>query len=253
MRESVKRDCVSHRTVPTTREGSAVRQRNMSALQKDGQNWWKIQPKYSNEVLIGNWLEERRRFTKDPGKLGSSIYKTDFIWFPDHKPDQTLRRTMMEKFEGLPVQHFFTHHDEPRSRNLVSEYDDKYNRHGYNPVLLPLHSRNKRKFAWIPKKADHPILEPPTNYGLLEHLMKKWHKKEAGVMTSVYTTSYESPPISAFATHQLGQAATTHVLPSNQGHLPQNVSRILDYEGCQKYLQVIRQLVRDRKARDASL
>ncbi|XP_074780971.1 cilia- and flagella-associated protein 107 isoform X2 [Athene noctua] len=187
----------------------------MCALQKDGQNWWKIQPRYSNEVLIGNWLEERRR--------------------------------------GLPVQHFFTHHDEPRSRNLVSEYDDKYNRHGYNPVLLPLHSRNEYKFAWIPKKADYPILEPPTNYGLLEHLMKKWHKKEYGVMNSVYTTSYESPPISAFATRQLGQAATTHVLPSNQGHLPQNISRILDYEGCQKYLQVIRQLVRDRKARDASV
>uniref|UniRef100_A0A8C8B2F8 Alpha/beta hydrolase fold-3 domain-containing protein n=1 Tax=Otus sunia TaxID=257818 RepID=A0A8C8B2F8_9STRI len=119
---------------------------------------------HMQEVLEGSHippdmrLKYRKWFTKDTGKLGSSIYKTDFIWFPDHKPDQMLRRTVMEKFEGLPLQHFFTHHDEPRSRNLVSEYDDKYNRHGYNPVLLPLHSRNERKFAWIPKKADHPIL-----------------------------------------------------------------------------------------------
>uniref|UniRef100_A0A663DLR1 Cilia and flagella associated protein 107 n=2 Tax=Aquila chrysaetos chrysaetos TaxID=223781 RepID=A0A663DLR1_AQUCH len=233
--------------------GVLVRQRNMIALQKDGQDWWKIEPKYSAKVLIGNWLEERKKFIKDTGKLSSSIYRTDFICFPDHKPDQTLRRTMMEKFEGLPMQHFFTHHEEPRSRNLVSEYDDKYNRHGYNPVLPPLRSWNGRKFAWIPQKSDFPILEPPTNYGLLEHLMKKWHKKEDGVMNSVYTISYESPPISAFATCQLRQPAKTHDLPFNQGCLPQNVSRILDYEGGQKYLQAISQLVRARKARDTSV
>ncbi|KAM6236840.1 cilia- and flagella-associated protein 107 [Spheniscus humboldti] len=150
---------------------------------------------------------------------------------------------MMEKFEGLPMQHLFTHHEEPRSRNLVSEYDDKYNRHGYNPVLPPLRSWNGRKFAWIPQKTDFPILEPPTNYGLLEYLMKKWHQKEAGVMNSVYTISYKSPPISAFATCQLRQPAKTRNLPSSQGHLPQNDSRILAYEGCQKYLQAIGQLV----------
>lgn len=83
--------------------------------------------------------------------------------------------------------------------------------------------------------------------------MKKWHQKEAGVMNSVYTISYESPPISAFATCQLRQPAKTRNLPSSQGHLPQNDSRILAYEGCQKYLQAIGQLVWDRKARDASV
>ena len=61
-------------------------------------------------------------------------------------------------FQGLPMQHFFSHHDEPRSRNLVSEYDDKYNRRGCNPVLPPLHSWNRRKFPWIPQKSDFPIL-----------------------------------------------------------------------------------------------
>lgn len=83
--------------------------------------------------------------------------------------------------------------------------------------------------------------------------MKKWHEKEDGVMKSVYTISYESPPISAFATCQLRRPAKSHDFPFNQGCLPQNVSRILDYEGGQKYLQAISQLVRDRKARDASV
>ncbi|XP_074416897.1 cilia- and flagella-associated protein 107 [Larus michahellis] len=211
----------------------------MIASQRDGQNWWKIEPKYSTKVLIGNWVEERERFRKGTGKPGSSIYKTDFICFPDHKPDKTLRRIVMEKHEGLPMQHFFTHHEEPRSQNLVSEYDDKYNRHGYNPVLPPLHSWNGRKLAWIPQKSDFPILEPPTNYGLLEHLMKKWHEEEAGVMNSVYTISYEIPLISSFVTCQLRQPAKIHDLPSNQGHLLQTVSRILGYEGDHKYLQAI--------------
>ncbi|XP_068515067.1 cilia- and flagella-associated protein 107 [Anas acuta] len=233
------------RRIPAPGRGALVRQRNMIASIKDGRDWWKIEPKYSTRVLIGNWLEERKRFIKPTGKLGHSIYSTDFVCFPDHKPEQTVRRTMRKKYEGLPAQHFFTHHEEPRSRNLVSEYDDKYNRHGYDPLLPPLRSWNGRKLAWIPQKSDFPILEPPTNYGLLEHLMKKWHKKEAGMMTSVYTISYEKPPVSSFA--------TTHGLPSRQGRRPRNIDRILDYEGSQKYLQALGQLVRDRKARDASM
>lgn len=33
-----------------------VRQGNM-----DGENWWKVKPKYSTKVLIGNWVEDRAR------------------------------------------------------------------------------------------------------------------------------------------------------------------------------------------------
>ncbi|KFP45739.1 Uncharacterized protein C1orf158, partial [Chlamydotis macqueenii] len=223
-----------------------VRQRNMNASPEDGQNWWKIEPKYSTKVLIGNWLEERQRFIKETGKLGSSIYRTDFISFPDHRPDETLRRTMTEKYEGLPIQLLFSHHEEPRSRNLVSEYDDKYSRHGYNSALPPLRSWNGRKFSWVPQKSDFPILEPPTNYGLLQQLMKKWRKKEAGVMKSVYTISYKSPLISASATCEPRQPAETHNLPSS-------TPQILVYERGQKYLQALDQLGRDRKARNASV
>ncbi|KAM6296252.1 cilia- and flagella-associated protein 107 [Aegotheles albertisi] len=201
-----------------------AKQRNMVESQNDEENWWKIQRKYSPRVLIGNWLEDRKRFTKNTGNLGSSIYTTDFVCFPNHRPDPTLRRAMVEKLEGLPRQHIFTHHEEPRRRNLVSEYDDKYNRHGYNPLLPPLRCWNGHKCAWIPQKPDFPILEPPTNYGLHEHLMKKWSKHESGVMNSVYTISYERPPISVFATRQLRRPAKTHVLLSSQGHLPQNLA-----------------------------
>ncbi|XP_021273356.1 uncharacterized protein C1orf158 homolog [Numida meleagris] len=229
-----------------------VRQRNTIAPEKDGEDWWKVQPKYSAKVLLGNWLEERKRFIKPCGKLGRSIYSTDFTRFPDHKPEQRLRAIMMKKYEGLPAQLFFTHHEEPRSRHLVSEYEDHYNRHRYDPSLPPLCRWNGRKLAWVPQKPDFPILEPPTNYGLLEHLKRKWHRKEAGGMSSVYTISYERPPTLAFASCQFRRAAKPHGPSSRRGHLPR-ASRILDYEGGQKYLQALGQLARDSKARAASM
>ncbi|XP_072210737.1 cilia- and flagella-associated protein 107 [Excalfactoria chinensis] len=217
-----------------------------------GDDWWKVQPKYSPKVLIGNWLEERKRFIKPCGELGRSIYSTDYIRFPDHKPERALRATMMKKYEGLPAHLFFTHHDEPRSRNFVSEYEDNYNRHGYAPFLPPLRTWDRHKIAWVPQKSDFPILEPPTNYGLLEHLKSRWYGKEAGVMSSTYTVSYEKPPMPVFAPRHFRRAPKPQGLSSRRGHLPR-VSRILDYEGGQRYLQALGQLVRDRKARAASM
>uniref|UniRef100_A0A8C8VL04 Chromosome 1 open reading frame 158 n=1 Tax=Pelusios castaneus TaxID=367368 RepID=A0A8C8VL04_9SAUR len=175
----------------------------MFTSQRNVQEWylpsWKTEPKYSTKVLIGNWLEERKRFIKDIGKSSNSIYGTDFVRFPDRKTDQIVRRTIMKKLDGLPKQHLFMHHEESSNRNLVTQYDDHYNRHGYNPVLPPLRRWNGQKLSWLPEKSDFPLFEPPTNYGLFEQLMKKWSKKEAGVMNSVYTVSYEKPPVSAFA------------------------------------------------------
>ncbi|KAK2521622.1 hypothetical protein Q9233_010866 [Columba guinea] len=162
------------------------------------------------------------------------------------------QRFIYVSFQGLPLQYLFTHHDEPRSRYLVSEYDDKYNRHGYNPVLPPLRTWNGRRLSWIPQKSDFPIIEPPTNYGLLEYLMKKWYKKEAGVMNSVYTVSYQRPPISPFDIWQLKHPTKTRYVPSSRGHLPTSTNRILDYDGGQKYLEAVSELVRARKPREAS-
>ncbi|CAM4653087.1 unnamed protein product, partial [Lepidochelys olivacea] len=96
-------------------------------------------------------------FIKDIGKPSNSIYGTDFICFPDHRTDRTVRRTIMKKLDGLPKQHLFMHHEEPNNRNLVTQYDDHYNRHGYNPVLPPLRRWNGQKLAWLPEKSDFPI------------------------------------------------------------------------------------------------
>ncbi|XP_054031660.1 cilia- and flagella-associated protein 107 [Dryobates pubescens] len=201
-----------------------------------GENWWKVQPRYSSEVLIGNWLEDRIRDAFQ-SHLNAVAREDGFLHI---------------SFQGLPMQCIFTHHEEPRSRHFVSEYEDEYNRRCYDPVAPPLRTWNGRKLSWVPQKADFPILEPPKNYGLYEYLLEKWFGKDDGVMKSVYTISYEKPPISALVTRHQRQPAKPSLL-SNQAQLPQNISQTLDYEGAQTHLQAIGQLMRSKNASDTSV
>ncbi|KAM6219360.1 cilia- and flagella-associated protein 107 isoform 2-T2 [Rhynchocyon petersi] len=122
---------------------------------------WCIKPTYSTRVLIGNWLEERRK--------------------------------------GLPYKHLITHHQEPKNRYLISSYDDHYNRHNYNPGLPLLRTWNGHKLMWLPEPSDFPLLAPPTNYGLYEELNKRWHTTEARPRKSIYMSSYLRPPVSAMS------------------------------------------------------
>nr|XP_008122958.1 PREDICTED: uncharacterized protein C1orf158 homolog [Anolis carolinensis] len=121
---------------------------------------------------------------------------------------------MKKQMDGLPKKFVLTHHEEPNHQHLVSQYDDQYNRHGYNPILPPLRKWQVQKFAWVPEKSDFPILEPPTNYGLFEHLVKKWTRKEHGRMNSVYNVSYPKPPAGSYTVRQ--RPITTHILQANQ-------------------------------------
>ncbi|XP_037674659.1 uncharacterized protein C1orf158 homolog isoform X2 [Choloepus didactylus] len=122
---------------------------------------WQTEPKYSTKVLIGNWVEERRK--------------------------------------GLPYKHLITHHQEPSNRYLISLYDDNYNRHNYNPGLPPRRTWNGQKLLWLPEKTDFPLLAPPTNYGLYEQLKQRWCGPQAGPRESTYRSSYPRPPVSALS------------------------------------------------------
>ncbi|PNI39618.1 C1orf158 isoform 1 [Pan troglodytes] len=160
---------------------------------------WQIETKYSTKVLTGNWMEERRKFTRDTDKTPQSIYRKEYIPFPDHRPDQISRWYGKRKVEGLPYKHLITHHQEPPHRYLISTYDDHYNRHGYNPGLPPLRTWNGQKLLWLPEKSDFPLLAPPTNYGLYEQLKQRQLTPKAGLKQSTYTSSYPRPPLCAMS------------------------------------------------------
>ncbi|EHH14342.1 cilia- and flagella-associated protein 107 isoform X2 [Macaca nemestrina] len=173
---------------------------------------WQIETKYSTKVLTGNWVEERRKFTRDTDKTPQSIYGKEYITFPDHRPDQISRWYGKRKVEGLPYKHLITHHQEPPHRYLISTYDDHYNRHGYNPGLPPLRTWNGQKLLWLPEKSDFPLLAPPTNYGLYEQLKQRWLAPKAGLKQSTYTSSYPRPPSCALSCREYAIPVPPHRL-----------------------------------------
>ncbi|XP_004482555.1 cilia- and flagella-associated protein 107 [Dasypus novemcinctus] len=160
---------------------------------------WQVKPKYSTRVLTGNWVEERRKFTRATDETPRSIYRKEYTPFPDHRPDQISRWYPKRRVEGLPYKHLITHHQEPSHRYLISLYDDNYNRHSYNPGLPPRRTWSAQKLLWLPEKSDVPLLAPPTNYGLYERLKQRWREPKAGLGETTYRASYPRPPVSAMS------------------------------------------------------
>ncbi|XP_072465021.1 cilia- and flagella-associated protein 107 isoform X2 [Notamacropus eugenii] len=133
-----------------------------------------------------------------------STFQKDFVWFPDQKADHITKWYYMRRSEGLPYNQLMTHHEEPKHRNLISTYDDHFNRHGYNPALPPIRCWNGQKLVWLPEKSDFSLLAPPTNYGLFESLRKKWQDStKTHPNHSIYTLSYIRHPVSALSRREL--------------------------------------------------
>ncbi|KAM4014892.1 cilia- and flagella-associated protein 107 [Anomaloglossus baeobatrachus] len=194
---------------------------------------WRIEQKYSNKVLIGNWVEERKKFLRSNLSTSKSCYGKDFVQFSDSKPDRIQRRYFLKRMEGLPGHHLLSHHGEPGTRNLVSHYDDHYIRHG-NSTLPPLRSWDGNSLTWAPEKSDFPSTDPPTNFGLLQEKQKLWRAPFSEEPRSVYSASYRQPPPSALVTIRYGVAP--RVLSSTM-HQPNNTNKALDFK-CQANLQV---------------
>ncbi|KAM5248725.1 cilia- and flagella-associated protein 107 [Ctenodactylus gundi] len=160
---------------------------------------WQIEKKYSTAVLMGNWREERGKFTRATEKTPQSLHKKEYVPFPGHKPDHISRWYGKRQTEGLPYKHLLTHHQEPWHRYLITTYDDHFNRHCYHPGLPALRAWSRHKLLWLPEKADFPLLAPPTNYGLYERLKQRWLTPKAGPRESTYTSSYPRPPACAMS------------------------------------------------------
>ncbi|XP_006642078.1 cilia- and flagella-associated protein 107 isoform X1 [Lepisosteus oculatus] len=194
----------------------------MAGAQRDPRKWkmpgWKIEQQYSNKVLIGNWVEERLQFTKQP-HAASSSQRSDYLPHRDSRPDATVRRAALRRGEGLPQKLLLSHHNPPRSHYLVSLYDEVYNRRG-NSTLPPLRSWNGDKLAWVPERTDHPAQAPPTNFGLLESQLPRWDREGAPLLLqSVYRNSYPHHPITAFTLPRFASAPrqfSSHLHPTNK-------------------------------------
>ncbi|NP_001088767.1 uncharacterized protein LOC496031 [Xenopus laevis] len=190
----------------------------------DHYSGWKIEPKFSNKVLIGNWVEERKKFRTRRQPMQDSCYNIDFVNFPDSKPDWIFTRSIVKKMEGLPKCLLLSHHGEAKHKHLVSHYDDHFLRPG-NSTLPTLRSYDGNRLAWVPERSDYPTADPPTNFGLLQAKEKQWREKFSEEPRSLYSASYKQPPTSAYNTMRFGVAPrvlSSTMYPSNNNNKSMN-------------------------------
>ncbi|KAG7255649.1 hypothetical protein CRUP_031361 [Coryphaenoides rupestris] len=138
----------------------------MSALSRTREDkWsepgWRIEQRYANKVLIGNWVEERLKFTRE-AQTASSTYRLDYQPQWESRPDVSVRRAGKQRAEGPPATRFFSHHATPASHCLVSLYDESYGRRcdsaggGAPPARRTWHHDS---LSWRPERSDHPVAE----------------------------------------------------------------------------------------------
>ncbi|XP_053530039.1 cilia- and flagella-associated protein 107 isoform X4 [Ictalurus punctatus] len=116
---------------------------------------WRIEQKYSDKVLVGNWAEERLQFSQECKTVNSS-YRLDFRPQTDHRPDVIVRQTALRRSEGLPTRLLFSHHNTPASHYLVTLYDESYGPCS-SSGLPKLRTWHTDKMGWVPEKSDHPL------------------------------------------------------------------------------------------------
>ncbi|KAI8500359.1 PREDICTED: uncharacterized protein C1orf158 homolog [Branchiostoma belcheri] len=163
--------------------------------QGDPRKWnmpgWRIEQRYANRVLIGNWSEERYQFEKGRYRH-TSTHRLDFRDWKGHKPDITIRRAALQRNEGLPKSLVFDHHGKHYSNNMISWYDQQFNKRELDEGTLPkLRSWDSHRLAWAPEKSDYPLQGNSTNWGLYPKLQEKWRKQNE-TLTGEYNTIYNS-------------------------------------------------------------
>ena len=89
----------------------------------------------------------------------NSTHRIDFKNWHSSRPDVILRRKAQLQNEGLGKENLFYHHGNRYSNNMISWYDEQFNkREREGPNKLPeLRQWDSHRLAWLPEKSDHPI------------------------------------------------------------------------------------------------
>jgi len=160
---------------------------------------WRIEQRYSNKCLIGNWEEDKRgKFVKG-NDVGTSSNRLDYQPHgPEVKPDTTVRRNAMSRSEGLGKDYLFRHHGDAHEGNQISWYDVDYNGRG-NTELPAKRTWDPHKLCWLPEISDLPTKGQGTAFGLADRMRAKW-AAELETKGSITASSYPAHDPAAFVT-----------------------------------------------------
>jgi len=182
----------------------------MSDPAKWGLPGWKTEQKYDRNVLIGNWYEERRKFERSPQKHNST-HRRDFRFYPDARPDNDVRRNAFITNKGLSTDLVFGHHGKAYSNNMISIYDEYYNKRERpsNQKFPDRRSWNSKTMHWAPEKIDYPLQAEPTNWGLSSAVADRQARIERENSVSDYTSTYQL----GYVPKPLDRSATRYATP----------------------------------------
>ncbi|KAM7006232.1 cilia- and flagella-associated protein 107 [Tautogolabrus adspersus] len=173
------------------------------------QTGWKIEQKYPSKVLVGNWAEDRLKFTQEP-TTANSTNRVDYRPHWDFKPDVSERGSALLRAEGLPSKLLFAHIGPPPYHYSVTQYGESYGRKHNNalPTLRPCHPGS---LTWQLERTEQPI---SANFGALQSTKHCLEKQQSRLPSlTVYRSAYQRHPLSAFC--QSRSARTSRMLSSH--------------------------------------
>lgn len=191
---------------------------------KWAQPGWRIEQKYSNKVLLGNWAEERLQFTREP-QTANSTSRVDHRPHWDFHPDVSERRAALLRAEGLPSKLLFGHDRSPSSHYLVTHYAESYQRKRTNN--RPWHPDSLTRQL---ERSKRPISALPTISGPPQSTKSLRLEKQQSLLPgqTVYTSAYQRLPLSAFCRSRFARAPRTlssHLHDANHGNKDLNLRR----------------------------
>ena len=71
----------------------------------------------------------------------------------------TVRRKAQRQNDGLGTEFLFSHHGKKYSNNMISWYDEQFNKRERDQqnALPELRHWDGHKMSWVPEKSDYPI------------------------------------------------------------------------------------------------
>lgn len=196
---------------------------------------WRIEQRFSPGVLIGNWGEECYTFRKGNVKHNST-HRMDFKSWGGSRPDVVVRRKAQLQNDGLGKESLFYHHGNRYSNNMISWYDEQFNKRERDDAnkLPDLRSWDSHRLAWLPEKSDYPIQGDPTTFGLHQKLRSKWSDQVAdethGDYNTTYGVSYSAGPPPGHPQSNLSRYANQREI-STTLHKINRVNRDLHFRG----------------------
>jgi len=177
---------------------------------------WRIEQRYSNKCLIGNWEEDKRgKFVKGK-EVATSSNRMDYqAYGSDTKPDTEVRRNAMSRAEGLGKDYLFRHHGDAHEGNQISWYDVDYNNRP-NKDLPAKRTWDPHKLCWLPEMSDIPTKGTGTTFGLADKKRAKW-AEEKETKGSITSSSYPVHDVSALVTerHATKKHLSSHFTPQS--------------------------------------